>query len=84
VCDLETSRKAVPYIYDISHLRVNERLTLDFYRVPYLNKRYYSPPYVDMYAGLHLYTDSIFYRCTARRKADDIIAAEQLIMPLAE
>jgi len=23
VCDLETSRMGVPYIYDISHLRVN-------------------------------------------------------------
>ena len=23
VCDLETSRKGAPYIYDISHLRVN-------------------------------------------------------------
>jgi len=27
VCDLETSRMGAPYIYDISHLRVNE-LTL--------------------------------------------------------
>ena len=25
VCDLETSRMCAPYIYDISHLRVNER-----------------------------------------------------------
>jgi len=24
VCDLETSRMGAPYIYDISHLRVNE------------------------------------------------------------
>jgi hypothetical protein len=24
VCDLETSRIGTPYIYDISHLRVNE------------------------------------------------------------
>jgi len=26
VCDLETSRMVAPYIYDISHLRVNESL----------------------------------------------------------
>jgi len=26
VCDLETSRMGAPYIYDISHLRVNARL----------------------------------------------------------
>jgi hypothetical protein len=26
VCDLETSRIGAPYIYDISHLRVNEHL----------------------------------------------------------
>jgi len=25
VCDLETSRMGAPYIYDISHLRVNMR-----------------------------------------------------------
>ena len=25
VCDLETSRMGAPYIYDISHLRVNSR-----------------------------------------------------------
>jgi hypothetical protein len=25
VCDLETSRMGVPYIYDISRLRVNEK-----------------------------------------------------------
>jgi hypothetical protein len=24
VCDLETSRMGAPYIYDISHLRVND------------------------------------------------------------
>jgi len=28
VCDLETSRMGAPYIYDISHLRVNGCLTL--------------------------------------------------------
>jgi hypothetical protein len=61
----------------------NKKLTLDFYTAPYLNESYYSLPYVDMYARLQLYTDSIFYRWTARRKADDIFAAEQLIMPLA-
>jgi len=27
VCDLETSRMGAPYIYDISHLRVNVRLS---------------------------------------------------------
>ena len=27
VCDLETSRMGAPYIYDISHLRVNQNLT---------------------------------------------------------
>jgi hypothetical protein len=26
VCDLETSRMGAPYIYDISHLRVNLRI----------------------------------------------------------
>ena len=26
MCDLETSRIGAPYIYDISHLRVNNRL----------------------------------------------------------
>jgi len=26
VCDLETSRMGAPYIYDISHLRVNKKL----------------------------------------------------------
>jgi hypothetical protein len=61
----------------------NEKLTLEFYTGPHLNERYYSLPYVDIYAGLHLYTDVIFYRWTARRKADDFITAEQLIMPLA-
>jgi len=25
VCDLETSRMGAPYIYDISHLRVNSK-----------------------------------------------------------
>jgi len=25
VCDLETSRMGAPYIYDISHLRVNKQ-----------------------------------------------------------
>jgi len=62
---------------------ITEKLALDFYAGPHFNKRYYSLPYVDMYAGLHLYTDCIFYRWTTRRKADNIIAAEQLIMPLA-
>jgi len=28
VCDLETSRRGAPYIYDISHLKVNN-LTLN-------------------------------------------------------
>jgi len=28
VCDLETSRMGAPYIYDISHLRVNKTLSL--------------------------------------------------------
>jgi len=28
VCDLETSRMGAPYIYDISHLRVNVDLKL--------------------------------------------------------
>jgi len=28
VCDLETSRMGAPYIYDISHLRVNETFAL--------------------------------------------------------
>jgi hypothetical protein len=60
-----------------------EKLTLDFYTGPHLNERYYSLSYVDSYAGIHLYTESIFYRWTSRRKADDIIAAEQLMMPLA-
>jgi len=27
VCDLETSRMGAPYIYDISHLSVNQVLT---------------------------------------------------------
>ena len=27
VCDLETSRMGAPYIYDISHLRVNEAIS---------------------------------------------------------
>jgi len=31
VCDLETSRMGAPYIYDISHLRVNELLPLSFW-----------------------------------------------------
>ena len=31
VCDLETSRMGAPYIYDISHLRVNVRFT-ELYR----------------------------------------------------
>jgi len=26
VCDLETSRMGAPYIYDISHLRVNKEI----------------------------------------------------------
>jgi len=26
VCDLETSRMGAPYIYDISHLRVNSSM----------------------------------------------------------
>jgi len=26
VCDLETSRMGAPYIYDISHLRVNKKV----------------------------------------------------------
>jgi len=26
VCDLETSRMGAPYIYDISHLRVNQEI----------------------------------------------------------
>lgn len=60
-----------------------EKLTLDFYTGPHLNKRDYLLPYVDIYAGIHLYTESIFYRWTAGRKADDIIAAEQLMMSLA-
>jgi len=52
VCDLETSRIGVPYIYDISSLRVNVRdevshtLRVPFYRVllPHvtvLTKRFY-------------------------------------------
>lgn len=35
---------------------ITEKLTLHLYAGPYLNKRYYSLPRVDMYAGLHLYT----------------------------
>jgi len=27
VCDLETSRMGAPYIYDISHLRVKDRIS---------------------------------------------------------
>jgi len=37
VCDLETSRMVAPYIYDISHLRVNcTKMTLtQYYCYPY-------------------------------------------------
>jgi len=28
VCDLETSRMGAPYIYDVSHLRVNKQYDL--------------------------------------------------------
>jgi len=31
VCDLETSRMGAPYIYDISRLRVNCQLVMDFW-----------------------------------------------------
>jgi len=31
VCDLETSRKGAPYIYDISRLRVKDRVDLHVY-----------------------------------------------------
>jgi len=30
VCDLETSRMGAPYIYDISHLRVNVNFNIVF------------------------------------------------------
>jgi hypothetical protein len=49
----------------------------------YLNKSYYSLPYVDTHTCIHLYTQSIFYRWTPCREADDIVTAQQLIMPLA-
>jgi len=35
VCDLETSRMGAPYIYDISHLRVNAIIG----RVPTCNRK---------------------------------------------
>jgi len=34
VCDLETSRMGAPYIYDISHLRVNICLIMCDCRLP--------------------------------------------------
>jgi len=31
VCDLETSRMGAPYIYDVSHLRVNTLKEMEVY-----------------------------------------------------
>jgi len=40
VCDLETSRMGAPYVYDISHLRVNiSDVHIAFYILFFLSKR---------------------------------------------
>jgi len=44
VCDLETSRIGVPYIYDISNLRVNNCVFVNIFRskAEYKIKKYRS------------------------------------------
>jgi len=44
VCDLETSRMGAPYIYDISHLRVNKAIKGNFkYTLRQYNNYVYGP-----------------------------------------
>jgi len=41
VCDLETSRMGAPYIYDISHLRVNINRNV-FYEIVFHVEKFYT------------------------------------------
>ena len=47
VCDLETSRMGAPYIYDISHLRVNKLNNVNYIICPVITNNE-IPKYVNI------------------------------------